>query len=190
MILSSIMERTTNTIPIYTIGYGSRSITEFIDALHQYKIAYLIDVRSVPHSSYKKEFSKKPLANEVERHGIRYVFMGDLLGGKPDDESCYVDGMVDYEKVKNTEFFQRGIQRLHAAFSQQQRVALMCAEEKPEHCHRTKLVAATLTAENLPVIHIDENNEEMTQEQIIDRITGGQLNLFGEETFHSRKKHQ
>lgn len=174
------MERTINTIPIYTIGYGSRSMSEFIDALHQYKIAYLIDVRSVPHSSYKKEFSKKPLANEVERHGIRYVFMGDLLGGKPDDESCYVDGMVDYEKVKNTEFFQRGIHRLHAAFSQQQRVALMCAEEKPEHCHRTKLVATTLVSENLPVVHIDENSEEMTQEQIIDRITGGQLNLFGQ----------
>ena len=174
------MENKTDTIPIYTIGYGSRSMTEFVEALQQYQIAYLIDVRSVPHSGYKPEFSKKPLANEIERHGVRYVFMGDLLGGKPDDESCYVNGMVDYEKVKNAEFFQRGIQRLHAAFSQQQRVALMCAEEKPEHCHRTKLVAATLTTENLPVVHIDENNEEMTQEQIIDRITGGQMSLFGE----------
>jgi len=177
------MDKTTDTIPIYTIGYGSRSMTEFIDALRQYQIDFLIDVRSVPYSRYKQEFSKKPLANEVEQHGIRYVFMGDLLGGKPDDESCYVNGMVDYEKVKNTEFFQRGIERLLAAFSQQQRVALMCAEEKPEHCHRTKLVAATLTDQDLPVVHIDENNEEMMQEQIIDRITGGQMSLFGEETY-------
>ena len=185
-----IMERTTDTVPIYTIGYGSRSIEDFIEVLQQYKIAYLIDVRSVPHSSYKTEFSKKPLENELIRHDIRYVYMGDLLGGKPDDESCYVNGIVDYEKVKNAEFFQRGIERLHAAFSQQQRVALMCAEEKPEHCHRTKLISATLITQDLPVVHIDENSEEITQEEVIDRITGGQMSLFGEETFHSRKKHQ
>ncbi len=133
------MENKTDTIPIWTIGYGSRSIVEFIEVLQQYKIAYLIDVRSVPHSGYKPEFSKKPLANEVEQHGIRYVYMGDLLGGKPDDETCYVNGIVDYEKVKNAEFFQRGIERLRTAFSQQQRVALMCSEEKPEHCRRSKL---------------------------------------------------
>ena len=181
------MERTTNIIPIYTIGYGSRSMAEFIEVLQQYEIAYLIDVRSIPHSGYKPEFSKKPLANELEQHGIRYVYMGDLLGGKPDDESCYVNGTVDYEKVKRTEFFQRGIERLRTAFSQQQRVALMCSEGKPEHCHRCKLIAATLTLQDLPVIHIDENSEQMTQEQVIERITGGQMNLFGKETFHSRK---
>lgn len=182
------MENKTDTIPIYTIGYGSRSMTEFIDVLRQYEIDYLIDVRSVPYSGYKQEFSKKPLANEVEQHGIRYVYMGDLLGGKPDDESCYVNGMVDYEKVKETEFYQRGIERLRTAFSQQQRVALMCSEGKPEHCHRCKLISVTLTHQDLPVVHIDENSEQMTQEQIIERITGGQMSLFGEETFHSRKK--
>lgn len=178
------METKTDTIPIYTIGYGSRSIAEFIEVLQQSEIAYLIDVRSVPYSRYKPEFSKKPLAYELEQHGIHYVYMGDLLGGKPDDESCYFNGIVDYEKVKATDFFQRGIERLRTAFSQQQRVALMCSEEKPEHCHRTKLISTTLTHQNLPVIHIDENSEKITQEQVIDRITGGQLNLFGEESFH------
>ena len=66
------MENKTNTIPIYTIGYGSRSIAEFIEVLQQYEIAYLIDVRSVPHSGYKKEFSKEPLAKEMEqqRHSV------------------------------------------------------------------------------------------------------------------------
>ena len=182
------MESKTNTIPIYTIGYGSRSIAEFIEVLQQYEIAYLIDVRSVPHSGYKKEFSREPLAKKLEQQGIRYVYMGNLIGGKPDDESCYVNGMVDYEKVKETEFYRRGIERLHAAFSQQQRVALMCSEGKPEHCHRTKLISTTLTDEDLPVVHIDENSEEMTQEAVIERITGGQMNLFGEDTFYSRKK--
>ena len=182
------MERTADIVPIWTIGYGSRSIEDFIAVLQQYKIAYLIDVRSIPHSRYKPEFSKKPLENRLERHDIRYVYMGDLLGGKPDDESCYVNGIVDYEKVKEAEFYQRGIERLRTAFSQQQRVALMCSEGKPEQCHRCKLIAVTLTDEDLLVRHIDENSEEITQEEVIERITGGQMSLFGEETFHSRKK--
>ena len=184
------MEITEDTIPIYTIGYGNRSIEDFIALLQQYKIAYLIDVRSIPHSGYKPEFSKRQLGNTLERHDIRYVYMGNLLGGKPEDESCYVNGIVDYEKVKNAEFFQRGIQRLHTAFSQQQRVALMCSEGKPEQCHRTKLIGETLFKQELPVVHIDENCELATQEEVIERITGGQMSLFGEETFHSRKKHQ
>ena len=184
-----IMEKSPIPIPIYTIGYGSRSIAELIEVLHQHEIVYLIDVRSAPYSRYKPEFSKAALANELEQKGIRYVFMGDTLGGRPDDETCYVNGKVDYEKVKTMEFYQRGIERLHAAFLQQQSVVLMCSEGKPEECHRCKLIGTTLTKDNIPVIHIDENGKQMTQEQIIDRLTGGQLSMFGEDTFHSRKKY-
>lgn len=183
------MKKSPTAIPIYTIGYGNRSIAELIEVLHQHAIAYLIDVRSAPYSRYKPEFSKAPLANELERHSIRYVFMGDALGGRPDDETCYVNGKVDYEKVKATAFYQRGIERLHTAFTQQQRVVLMCSEGKPEECHRCKLIGTTLTTQNIPVIHIDENNKQMTQEQIVDRLTGGQLSMFGEDTFYSRKKY-
>ena len=184
-----IMQKSTTCIPIYTVGYGSRSIAELIEVLHQHEIAYLIDVRSAPYSRYKPEFSKAALANELERHSIRYVFMGDTLGGRPDDETCYVNGQVDYEKVKAAAFYQRGIERLHTAFTQQQRVVLMCSEGKPEECHRCKLIGVTLTTQNIPVIHIDENGEQMSQEKVVDRLTGGQLSMFGEETFYSRKKY-
>ena len=183
------MERSPIPTPIYTIGYGSRSIAEFIEVLHQHEIAYLIDVRSAPYSRYKPEFSKAALAKELEQHGIRYVFMGDTLGGRPDDETCYVNGKLDYEKVKEREYYQRGIERLHAAFSQQHAVVLMCSEGKPEECHRCKLIGATLTTQKIPVIHIDENDEQVTQENVIERLTGGQLSIFGENTFHSRKKY-
>lgn len=183
------MEKSPATIPIYTIGYGSRSIEELIEVLRQHEIAYLIDVRSAPYSRYKSEFSKAPLANELEQHGIHYVFMGDTLGGRPDDETCYVNGKLDYEKVKEKEYYRGGIQRLHTAFSQQHAVVLMCSEGKPEECHRCKLIGATLTTQDIPVVHIDENDEQVTQAQVIERLTGGQLSIFGEETFQSRKKY-
>jgi len=186
----AIMEKSPIPIPIYTIGYGSRSIAEFIEVLHQHKIAYLIDVRSAPYSRYKPEFSKAPLANELAQHSIRYVFMGDTLGGRPDDEACYINGKVNYEKINAAEFYQRGIQRLHTAFMQQQRVVLMCSEGKPEACHRCKLIGATLTTRDIPVIHIDENGEQLTQEKVIHRLTGGQLSMFEEHTFYSRKKYR
>ena len=182
------MAKSQDPIPIYTIGYGSRSIEQFIKVLQHHKIAYLIDVRSTPYSRYKPEFSKEALAAELQRHQIRYVFMGETLGGHPDDETCYDEkGQVDYNKVKDTESYQSGIERLQTAFDQRQRVALMCSEGKPEQCHRSKLIGASLDTKCLPVTHIDENDEKQTQEKVIDRLTGGQMRLFGEDTFHSRK---
>ena len=185
------MKKVSSSIPIYTIGYGSRSIEQFIEVLQQHEIAYLIDVRSTPYSRYKPEFSKEALEAKLQQHRIRYVFMGDTLGGHPDDETCYdAKGQVDYEKVKNTEIYQRGIERLQTAFAQQQCIVLMCSEGKPEHCHRSKLIGASLTAQDLPVIHIDENDDQQTQDGVIERLTKGQMFLFGEQAFHSRKRHR
>jgi uncharacterized protein (DUF488 family) len=67
--------------PLYTIGYGAREIDAFIDVLRAYEIVYLIDIRSRPYSRYKPDFSKEALAGHLEEAGIRYVFMGDTLGG-------------------------------------------------------------------------------------------------------------
>ncbi len=177
------------TIPIYTIGYGSRSIEEFVEVLQRFDIAYLVDVRSAPYSRYKPEFSKAELAAELQRFGIRYLFMGDTLGGQPDDENCYVNGVVDYQRVKATQLYADGIRRIRSAFAQQQRVALMCSEEKPEECHRSKLIGVTLQEGEIPVVHIDERGAPRSQVEIIDRLTGGQLPLFGEPVFHSRKRY-
>ena len=180
-------------IPIYTIGYGSRSIEQFVEVLRQYKIAYLVDVRSSPYSRYKPEFSKAELASELQRHGIRYLFMGDTLGGRPDDENCYnEDGSVDYEKVKATPFYAEGIRRIQKAFDQKQLVALMCSEGKPEECHRSKLIGVTLTDKGIEVTHIDENDIEQSQDDVISRLTRGQLPLFDDSdkpTFRSRKRY-
>ena len=185
------MERSQETVTIYTIGYGSRSVDEFIEVLQEHEIAYLIDVRSAPYSRYKPEFSREPLEAELQRQGVRYVFMGDTLGGQPDDEECYdVNGKVDYERVKKTGRYQFGIKRLQTAVAQKQRVVLMCSEGKPENCHRSKLIGETLQRRNIQITHIDENNELRSQMHIINRLTGGQMQLFGGDAFQSRKRYQ
>lgn len=175
--------------PIYTIGYGARSIQALIDTLKAHQIAYLIDVRSAPYSRYKPEYSKHALAAELERQGIRYVFMGDQLGGRPDDPDCYVDGKVDYARVKEKPFYQAGLERLRTAAAQDAQVVLLCSEGKPEMCHRSKLIGASLDEMGIEVRHIDENDQLQSQDAVIARITGGQLGLFGPMEFTSRKRY-
>lgn len=175
--------------PLYTIGYGARDISSFIAVLQKYEIAYLIDIRSRPYSRYKPEFSKQPLAEQLQQAGIRYVYMGDTLGGQPDDPACYVEGKVDYEKVQEQPFYQRGLERLREAQRQGLRVALMCSEGKPEQCHRSKLIGKSLDAEELPVAHIDESDEVVTQQEVMARLHGGQLTLFDLQ-YTSRKRYQ
>lgn len=183
--MSSSAER----IPIFTIGYGARSIEAFIAVLQANAIEYLIDIRSAPYSRYKPEFSKEALEAAVKEAGLRYIYMGDALGGRPEDPECYLGGKVDYAIVQTKPFYQAGIARLQSAFAQQRRIVLMCSEGKPEACHRSKLIGATLDGLGIPLAHIDEDDRLQTQAAVIDRLTSGQLTLFGEPEFTSRKRY-
>lgn len=176
-------------VPIYTIGYGNRSLEEFVATLQQYQIRFLVDVRTAPYSRYKPEYSKEALAAALQAQGIRYLFLGDQLGGRPADPACYHDGKVDYEKVKLQPFYQAGVDRVQQAFRQQLHVVLMCSEGKPMQCHRSKLIGASLTSLAIPVVHIDEQGAAKSQEDVMHDLTGGQLSLFGEQTFTSRKRY-
>lgn len=179
--------------PIYTIGYGARNMEQFIRALQANAVAYLIDVRSRPYSRYKPEFSREALEQHLRAAGIRYVFMGEALGGQPDDPDCYnEDGKVDYDRVREKAFFQSGINRLQEAGRQGLIAAIMCSEGRPENCHRSKLIGRELVNRNMDVRHIDENDQLLTQDQVMDRVTGNQPSLFGEgfHQFTSRKRYE
>ena len=180
------------TDSIYTIGYGARSIEEFLALLKAWDIAFVLDVRSRPYSRYKPDFSKDALERHLRGRGIRYVFMGDTLGGQPDDPDCYTaDGKVDYEACRQKPFFREGIDRLQQAWQQGHKVALMCSEGKPEQCHRSKLIGPALEEAGIPMIHLDEEDQPLSQEAVMMRVIGGQPSLFGP-SFHqhtSRKRH-
>jgi uncharacterized protein (DUF488 family) len=176
-------------LPLFTIGYGSRSLDELMATLKANGIEFLLDIRSSPYSKFKPEFSKEVLQLRLERARIRYLFMGDTLGGQPKDPACHTDGKVDYDKVRAQPFFHEGIARLRKAFEQQRPVALMCSEGRPEQCHRSKLIGEALAAAGIPVCHIDEDGSRLTQTQVIDRLTNGQMDLFGQASFTSRKRY-
>ena len=165
-------------IPLYTIGHGSRSIESFFALLERYSIDFLIDVRSQPYSRYSPHFSKAPLEAFITQRGLHYVLMGDVLGGRPSDQSCYVANKADYALIGEKVWYQQGIARLHTAWEKQLRVALLCSELKPQECHRSKLIGNTLLSQHIDVAHIDEEGELKGQAELNLVLTHGQLPLF------------
>ncbi len=183
---------------LYSIGHGNKSIETFIEELKHFNIDYLIDIRSKPYSKYSPHFNQNALKFSLLRNGITYAFMGDVLGGLPDDTSCYTNGHVDYDKLKEKDFFKKGLQRLVMANQKKIKVAIMCSESKPEECHRTKLIGEELIKIGINLNHITRTKNKQKKLIIKDQkdvmsivAPNGTVNLFGEElSFGSRKKYK
>src|SRR5579875_390122 len=162
-----------DSVPIYTIGYGNRTLEQVIALLKQYEIAFVADVRSQPYSRHNNDFSKHDLVSHLKQHNIRYVFMGDALGGRPQDSTCYdSEGRVDYSKLREKTFYLEGIQRLRVAWEKQLRIAIMCTEIRPDECHRGKLIGNTLLEQQIDVQHIDETGALLDQQEVNKRLSG------------------
>ena len=183
------MEKT----PLYTIGHGNRKTEDFLSILKDFKIDFLIDVRSMPYSKFNPQFNQNELKYFLELNGITYVFMGDTIGGRPKDTSCYDDaGKVDYEAVKTKEFFIKGIERLKTAYKKDINLVLMCSESKPCECHRSKLIGRVLDLDKIVLKHIDEKGRLKDQTTVINELNKGlpEINLFDEQiNLTSRKSY-
>ena len=66
---------------IYTAGYGNRGFGAFIALVERFGITHLVDVRSVPQSIYWEDFRRQSLEVLVPPTGLKYIYMGDTLGG-------------------------------------------------------------------------------------------------------------
>jgi uncharacterized protein (DUF488 family) len=173
---------------LLSIGYGDRPWADFLDRLQQHGVEFIVDVRSRP-GSRQPEYNREAIEALLGKHGIRYVFMGDLLGGQPGDPDCYVDGKVDYVRCESKGFFQDGLARIVAANASGRRVALMCSELDPERCHRSKLIGEALRRLNIPIWHIDRDGSLATHREVMTRLTGGQEPLF-EQVWMSRGRYR
>ena len=130
---------------VYTIGYGNRKFEDFISLLKKYGINIAVDVRRFPRSMYP-EYVKENLERELPKLGIKYVFMGDTLGG-------FRRG---YEKHMKKETYRRGIQNL-SELAKQGNVVIMCLERSPKGCHR-RYISQTLKDLDVGVAHIIKEN--------------------------------
>lgn len=166
---------------IFTIGYGAKPIGTFLAILEQYRIEFVIDVRSSPYSKFRPEFSRDALKTSLAEHKIRYIFMGDQIGGRPNDDTCYdSDGKVDYSIVEKRPYFIAGIERIIQSQKLGYRVCLMCSEDKPENCHRSKLISRILESKGLKSVHIISEKRILSQAEVISLLQKGQTALFSD----------
>ncbi len=87
-------------------------------------------------------------------NGIRCLFLGFELGGRPTAEEFYdADGRVDYARIESSRPFLDAIQRLEREV-RNHRIALLCSEEDPTRCHRRLLVGRVLGERGIAVRHI------------------------------------
>ena len=145
------------TFCIYSIGYGNRSISDFIQILKDNQIQVLVDVRSMPYSRFRTVFNSKALAQSLTDVGIDYMFKGKELGGRPKNPNLQTNNLPDYEKIRNTEFYQQGISDLECGIELGYRIVILCACLDHTDCHRNKLIGVDLARKGYEVRHINKN---------------------------------
>jgi len=163
---------------LFTVGHSNHDAAAFVALLQRHRIDTIVDVRSAPFSRYCPQFNKPALASLLTQAGIRYIYLGDKLGGMPKGESLYDDaGAPMYERISVAPFFVDGIHKLIELLPER-RCAMMCAEENPRHCHRHKLVEPSLVANGIDIRHIRGDGSIDSSEQVDHPDDRSQLRLF------------
>lgn len=160
----------TNLHPVYTVGHSNLELAELAGALKKFSIALLADVRSLPRSMRYPQFSRDNLEEGLREAGIRYLFLGDELGGRPADPKLYgSNGMVNYRARRACRDFQYGIERV-VDEARSGPLALLCAEEDPLTCHRFLLITPELALRGIAPLHIRKGATLETQAEAEDRL--------------------
>jgi uncharacterized protein (DUF488 family) len=168
---------------MFTVGHSNHSLETFINLLKFNKIDVLVDIRSKPSSRFSPQFNKEGLKKAVRASGIKYLFLGKELGGRPQSSEFYDNyGFVLYSRLAESPLFLEGIDRLIEGIKIY-RVAVMCSEENPTNCHRRLLVGRVLANRGVSVRHIRgdgtvQDEDELTREEYLSKGEQAQLSLF------------
>lgn len=129
----------------FTVGYSGRRIDDFLKAVIDAGVRCVIDVRHMPVSMYKPDFSKSNLTRHLLKVGVEYLHLPDL--GVPRDIRSKSIGHSDRNAIWEW-YDQYVVQRfcghnLHRFFNVAEHpIAFMCTEIDPTSCHRHRLALA------------------------------------------------
>jgi uncharacterized protein (DUF488 family) len=136
---------------LFTIGHSNHSIDAFVKLLLAHNIAQVVDVRTFPSSRYSPHFNQQPLSEALAAAGIEYIWAGKVLGGRRKESNT---------GLRQTAAFKGALRDLIRQ-SQQQNIAMMCAEEDPFQCHRRYLIARALM-EDFSFLDIEHIRKDST----------------------------
>jgi uncharacterized protein (DUF488 family) len=142
---------------VYTIGHSAHAWEAFAGLLKANNIDVVVDIRSAPYSRFAPQFDHEVLERRLAECGVKHLFLGAELGGRPNDPEYYdKQGHVLYGRMTSDRVFLAGIERLERGIASY-RVALLCGEEDPASCHRRLLVGRVLAERGHELLHIRAN---------------------------------
>lgn len=170
---------------VYTIGYAAfPEKKSFFEELVKRNVRLLIDVRSVPYSSFWAAYNRNVLEQDCKERGIYYRNYAEEFGARQTSSEFITDGKVDFIKFAHSAVFQKGIQKVKSALEMDVVPCLMCAEKDPMTCHRSILIGKNMKEQGLDVIHILYNGLVESQEHMEERLmeqfedTSQQFSMF------------
>jgi uncharacterized protein (DUF488 family) len=165
---------------LFTIGHSNHALSDFLALLQQHRVEVVADVRSHPASRFATHFDRAELRAPLNAAGVDYLYLGTELGGRPDEPEFYDPaGHVLYGRVAESSRFLQGIARLERGI-EAYRVAILCSEEDPTHCHRRLLVGRVLHRRGVPTEHIRGDGSVESEELLLQKeeLANAQLSLF------------
>ena len=139
---------------LLTIGHSNHPWPKFLKLLEENQVRLLCDVRSRPRSRFPW-FNRNRLEPALAAAGIEYRWMGEVLGGKPADDSLYhPGGKPDFQAIAEKAGFKEGIAELVRYAQGEPCAAVMCGEGDPIRCHREQLIGPAVRAAGVQLIHL------------------------------------
>jgi uncharacterized protein (DUF488 family) len=168
-------------LAVWTVGHSNHELDEFARLVSGEQIECLVDVRSFPYSRYASQFNREQLEVAMARRGVRYLFLGEELGGRPTSEEHYDgEGHALYGPMSEEATFTPAVERLIEG-ARRHRIALLCSEGDPQDCHRRLLVGKVLTDRGVELRHILPDGTIRTERSVALSDDHGQCSLFAEE---------
>lgn len=156
---------------VFTVGHSTHNIRYFVELLKKHGVTSLIDVRSSPYSRIAPQFNKDILRIALKDENIGYVhFEKEFAARQTSPFLLDKDGRVDFDRVRETDEFKQGVQRLKKALKLGLRVALMCSEADPFDCHRFSMISYQLVKEDLQVHHILRDGKIVDNNELEERL--------------------
>lgn len=133
---------------LYTLGYESAALEDFISTLKTAHIDVIIDVRELP-LSRRKGFSKNILKATLAEHGIEYIHLKGLGDPKEGRDAAKAGNMTKFLSVFSAHMRSDRAQsdlKVAIGVATNKNACLLCFERNHEHCHRT-IVAEAIVRE-------------------------------------------
>jgi len=138
---------------LFTIGHSTHKIDFFIGLLKTHNVTCVVDVRTLAASRFNPQYNKSALSASLRDNDVTYIHMPEEFGARPTNPSLLTNGRVDFDKVRNSEGFKKGVERLRHGVNKGFTIALMCAEADPLECHRFSMISVAVKNE-FEILHI------------------------------------